>query len=669
MKKPLTSVILFFFLLFVGLFLGDGKQGVIEIFGVATVLVLWGLRFLQKGDIKQIPKSLIFPWCTVAAAALLSTIFSDSIGFSVSWWTRLLSGYLIYRLFYDASSDSVTEVFVKGAMIFVFVASIFGAITYIFPWFHTALPSMNLFSLTYGHNHLADLLVFVAPLLFGHIMTGSAFSRAKQVLFLVYCVVLFFTFARGAWVLVGAYGAYEYMTAKTIRDKQRMLKKTVVFLMIICIGITALLLSKNPIERSRYVLRPQSAVGRLEYWRQAVEGLKERPLVGYGPGTFSLVSTRFQRAAMPSSWFAHSEPLQIGAELGLVGAFIFIWLFWAHIQLFRRDHGYLENSKLGHVLAASAFLTFGYSLFEFTLDYFVVWLLFWATIGLLTGKASDSERVQQRADRSIQISLVIIGVFYLLWTVGNVVAISTRRHDGAFYFAPFDSINALAFLDASIQSPPSDTGLNLVKFFHKKNPVILFALGKLTNNAIEESMYYYEAAMTADPQNVEYISTYIHFLLKNNKYREIGLLLKDQGVSFLFQQSLASLQNVDFTSKTLLPFYTDEVFKNTRSTDTRREYLAKIYYFLGLGLVDTSPETTKYLWIFARDLLPWWGHFSVELAGLYAHHLYDEPQAKNILQTCQIYDSPRKQCADALEKGIPPIGLQAQDIRLIPQKH
>lgn len=661
MKKPLTSVVLFFFLLFVGLFLGDGKQGVIEVFGVATVLVLWGLRFLQKGDIKQISKSLLFPWCAVAAAALLSTIFSSSIGFSVSWWTRLLSGYLIYRLFYDASSDSVTEVFVKGAIIFVFVASIFGAITYLFPWFHTTLPSMNLFSLTYGHNHLADLLVFVAPLLFGFIMTGHAFSWAKQVLFLGYSVVLFFTFARGAWVLVGAYGVYEYITAKTISDKQRMLKKTVVFLMIICVGIVTLLLSKNPIERARYVLRPQSAVGRLEYWRQAVEELKERPLVGYGPGTFSLISTRFQRAARQSSWFAHSEPLQIGAELGLVGVFAFIWLFWAHIQLFRRNRGYLQNSKLSRVLAASALLTFGYSLFEFTLDYFVVWLLFWATIGLLTGKASDSERVQQRVDRSIQISLVIIGVFYLLWTVGNVVAISTRRHDIAFYFAPFDSINALAFLDASIQSPPSDTDLSLVKFFHRKNPVILFALGKLTNNSTEETVRYQEAAVVEDPQNVEYFIDYINILVQQKDYSAVARAVK----------SLAG-NDVDLEDPSMASLFTSEIFRdaNTMATSVRKdEYVAKIYYLLGLAAVDTQPQLTHQFWTAASKREPNWGYFPIQLAALEYRKLHDKKAAQHTLQQCQRIVYTAKWCESFMNNldELPLVGALQKNIIAIPK--
>ena len=427
--------------------MGDGKQGVIEVFGGTVVLVLWGVRFLRGGAIARLPKKLFLSWCGVFLAAFISTIFSDSIGFSISWWVRLLSGYLIYRLLYDASSDEAVEAFIKGSVVFVFAASIFGVITYISPWFRSILPSMNLFSLTYGHNHLADLLVFAAPLLFWTILKDKELSWVKGALFIGYCVVLFVTFARGAWVLVGAYSIYEYITSKEMRDKKRMLKTTAIFLVIIFVGILMLFVSKNPITRERSVLRPQSVVSRLEYWRQAVEGLKERPLFwSWARHLFSRVYS-ISKSPGSASWFAHSEPLQIAAELGLVGIIAFMWLYFVHAQLFRCSRGQIKHSKINCAIRASALLTLGYSLFEFTLDYFVLWLLFWATIGLLTRKISDDEPAEQGADRSIQISLIIVGIFYFLWVMSNLVTITTNRYDIAFYIAPFDSVNALAFLN------------------------------------------------------------------------------------------------------------------------------------------------------------------------------------------------------------------------------
>lgn len=648
MKKPYLSVVLFFFLLFIGLFLGDGKQGVIEVFGGTVVLVLWGVRFLRGGSIAQLPKKLFFSWCGVFLVALISTIFSDSIGFSISWWVRLLSGYLIYRLLYDASSDEAVEVFVKGAMVFVFAASIFGAITYTSAWFRSILPSMNLFSLTYGHNHLADLLVFVAPLLFWIILKDQKLSWVKGTLFIGYCIMLFMTLARGAWVLVGAYSIYEYVMAKEMSDKKRMLKTAAIFLVIIFVGILTLFVSNNPIARERSVLRPQSVVSRLEYWRQAAEGLKERPIFGHGPGTFSLVSTRFQKIQGSASWFAHSEPLQIAAELGLVGVIAFMWLYFVHAQVFGRTRGQIKHFKISRVLITSVLLTLGYSLFEFTLDYFVLWLLFWATVGILTRKLFDGDSTKQYDENSIQISLVIVGIFYFLWVAGNVVTVVLKRHDVAFYVAPFDLVNTLAFLELSRQPPPNKMSLDLIKIFHRKNSATLFALGKLTNSSTKESNYYLENAMLTDPQNIEYLSRYIDTLLKQDNRNEIA--------------------RVVMVDPTLSSFLTKELFFDVGKPPKKDEYFAKLYYFLGLVVLDKNPEQTRSLWSAARDMLPWWGHFHVELAGLYKDYLHDEDGANKILQECQAYDSSREECRRALDNGLAPVGSLVREIRQIPQK-
>ena len=80
-------------------------------------------------------------------------------------------------------------------------------------------------------------------------------------------------------------------------------------------------------QLNAFIFKPSvPSDNRLEYWRQAIEAIKERPLFGSGPRTFYLLSRRLQSAPNSWSWFAHSFPLQTAAETGLVGLSIFLFL-------------------------------------------------------------------------------------------------------------------------------------------------------------------------------------------------------------------------------------------------------------------------------------------------------------------------------------------------------
>lgn len=663
MKKPHLNVVLFFFLMFIGLFLGDGKQGVVEVFGGTVVLVLWGVRWLRGGIIARLPKKLFLSWCGVFLAAFISTIFSDSIGFSISWWVRLLSGYLIYRLFYDASSDEIIEVFIKGSVVFTLAASVFGAITYTSPWFRAILPSMNLFSLTYGHNHLADILVFAAPLLFWMILKDQELSWVKAALFTGYCVMLFITFARGAWVLVGAYSIYEYITAKEMCDKKRMLKTVAIFFVVIAVGILALFVYKNRIAHERLVLRPQSVVSRLEYWRQAVEGLKERPIFGHGPGTFSLVSTRFQKLPGSASWFAHSEPLQIAAEMGFVGVIVFVWLYFVHAQLFRLNRGQIKHSKTSRVLIYSILLTLGYSLFEFTLDYFILWLLFWATVGVLTRKLVDGDSAKQHKENSIQISLVIIGIFYFLWVGSNTVSVITRRHDVAFYIAPFDLVNSLAFFESSRQTPLNKMSLQLVKIFHKKNPAILFALKDLKNNSKEEVVSYCNDSTLLDPKNIAYHQECLVLALKIGDVINVENVLKKLGKEFLPRIAHVLTEEVSLFSDLSVSLSELDI-SNISPRQRPILYIAKLYYMIGTRALGQYPLVTKRSWTIARRTYPDMGLLYHESASLEFYVLNNAAEARRIIDECMGVPRAALHCKQLrLDfSNVPPPGYVSQDI-------
>lgn len=387
LERPNGLVALFFILLFMGLFLGDGKQRAIEVFGSSIVLVLWGYHFLSRGAARQPPKSLLIPWLGVALAAFLSTVFSESIGFSVSWWARFLCGYLLYRLFYDVATSAATiKSFVLWLQWFVVTAVLLSAGSSAFPQFRSMFPSMNLITLHFGHNHLADLLVLIAPFVISFLSLGPHVGRFLGAL-VYFCVVLA-TQARGAWLLVGSYAVAGFFL-KTPQGHKRNIGLLLcsVALLLLCLASVVLFFRETSNPTLMKFLKPQTLLSRTEFWSQSFRAILQRPVLGFGPGTFFLVSTRLQSAPGGFSWFAHSEPLQIGAELGLLGLAAWAWLYTAHTVAFIRSLKQRNpaDSHLVRLLGWSVALTFIYASYEFVLDYFVTWAIFWSAIGLCVG--------------------------------------------------------------------------------------------------------------------------------------------------------------------------------------------------------------------------------------------------------------------------------------------
>ena len=91
-----------------------------------------------------------------------------------------------------------------------------------------------------------------------------------------------------------------------------------------------------------------SNLERINRWTCAIEMFKERPFLGFGPGTYSFEYARFQRPenlTIISTNFgdlgnAHSEYLGTLSEMGLPGMIFFIAfvfaVFYASIQLYHK---------------------------------------------------------------------------------------------------------------------------------------------------------------------------------------------------------------------------------------------------------------------------------------------------------------------------------------------
>jgi len=642
---------LFFFLIFFGLLLGDGKQGLVEVYGAASILVLWVFHVIyNKPEPTPLPKQIHFSWVLLFVATAVSTIASISVGFSFSWIVRLLSGYVVYRLFVDLAPNGGERLFSRCLLIFIGAAGALSLCYYLFPGIRSITPSMNLLSASFGHSHLADLLVFVFPLVLVEVFSSK--SRLRIGLLVMYFVMLLSTMARASWAIVMLYATFVFRFAnKTAFYKKALIAAlSIVVIGVVYIGLARLFSLGEETTREFYT-RPRSLEVRVLYWQQALDGFIDSPLLGNGPGTFSLVSFRHQRYPTSSSWFAHSAPLQIWAEMGVVGIVTFGFLIFSHIRFWYKQRRLLQNSQTHTSLIWGLALVFIYSCFEFVLDYFIVWLLFWAAAGVITGTTINIKSGQP--DKSIKVAVAAIGIFYFFWVAGSSAGIFMKRHDIAFFLAPFDTTQSLIYMSDVVQNK-HPLGERLISIFHRKNPRLLYEISKTKKNEGNIVAYgnYSKEAVFADPQNIELLSHYLAYLtlLEDGRAGDEMLQLLRRALPKHLESQVNALQpyarEIDASIK---HYYTNE------RPRLRERYLSALYV-IGLHHWQSAPQLTLSLWTLAKDTLPDLGAIHVEIARLYQHSMHDDSAAQAVLQKCTAIVSARKQCEDFMNTELLPPG-------------
>src|SRR6185369_322074 len=109
------------------------------------------------------------------------------------------------------------------------------------------------------------------------------------------------------------------------------------------------------------------------------------PFFGTGPGTYYLVSKQFEQAPSQYSWFAHNFVLQQIVEIGIIGTVLFSFLLITIIRpafiaiFFKNNH----NSH-AYYLISGLILIFANSLFDYNMDFIIIWCIFWFSLSLIS---------------------------------------------------------------------------------------------------------------------------------------------------------------------------------------------------------------------------------------------------------------------------------------------
>ncbi|MBT3207936.1 MAG: O-antigen ligase family protein [Bacteroidetes bacterium] len=216
------------------------------------------------------------------------------------------------------------------------------------------------------HTSYGALIVMFIPLLFGFVFNKIYSSRTKFLIWVV--IVIFFTalvfsYTRAAWLsLVGAIGVLTLVIFK-IKFKYILIVAGILIVFLISFSTEIFVeLEQNKQDSSEdieehiksmsNIATDASNLERINRWKCALRMFAEKPILGWGPGTYMFNYAPFQFSYEKTfistnagdMGNAHSEYIGPLAESGIFGSLSFLIIIFATIYTAIKTYKKLENS-------------------------------------------------------------------------------------------------------------------------------------------------------------------------------------------------------------------------------------------------------------------------------------------------------------------------------------
>ncbi|MBD3272244.1 MAG: hypothetical protein GF384_06885 [Elusimicrobia bacterium] len=410
MKKTLIAILPSFRLLAIGL-LAVGLAASIALANIGWVL-LSVLLIMEYGvGIKKFhyqPSPLDMPIAAWIGVFIVTSCLSIAPLHSFQLWNSELLAIVFYVCWYGINSqeaDRALRIFTVATGI----VSLFGLIQYMIgidrnflgvltnipEWAATVLPPALIEELALKQGRIiasrSHPLTFAECALFGFIFSLAFLiitrSIKKKIFWFINSLIILgailFSFSRGPWLGLLA-GAPVLLLVK----KKHVIR--VRYIAIALIGI-ALFMFLNPGLRSRIlsldVSSHESTMTRIGLWKTGFRIMRDYPITGIGPRSLKQVYRLYQSPEIPDKriWSElHNQYIHIGAERGLLGLGIYLWLLATIGCMFFFAWKQNVFSLQGHIAAAGLACFVAFIVVSLTENAFFdseVALLLWFILG------------------------------------------------------------------------------------------------------------------------------------------------------------------------------------------------------------------------------------------------------------------------------------------------
>ena len=405
---------------------------------VIVGLMLWGFNVLKKEEFKIISNPLNIPILSFVIICVFSLIWSNSPFISLKELPLFLAGPLLYFIIINNIYNEGQINRIIGAVIIVgALFGIYGILQYNgidFSFWIGNYGRGKVFGLFGNAGYFAEYLILPLPITISLFLVSK--NKIIKILLLIGILTMTstiaLTFTRTPYLSLVISFIFMLLLFAISREKILFKKNKKIFIVIFIAIVlivslfviptslnekgTVLSTIKERVSLSELVSEFTSG-RRTAIWKYTIPMIKDYPLLGSGIGSFKYNSLRYQakffdqgdnRALYPYGVAdkTHNEYLQLGAELGIIGLIIFIWLIFAYFNyglkiLKREKNRYKQGIIIGLMGSIMVFLID--SIFWFPLHHSFTSFLFWLCLGLLIvmGLKEDEAVYKSKSNKKI----------------------------------------------------------------------------------------------------------------------------------------------------------------------------------------------------------------------------------------------------------------------------
>ncbi|OQA19542.1 MAG: tetratricopeptide repeat protein [Chloroflexi bacterium ADurb.Bin360] len=311
---------------------------------------------LSKGNLRLVRWPLMLPVLVLNGVLIAALVGSLSPRWSfwgsyeraqgiLAWLTLSLFAYLVYEFRIHKNFDEFLLLSLVGSSACVIVYGLLQSAG-LDPWqWKVEEGSTPVFSTLGRSNYLAGYLMLIIPLTFGRLVKAhQQWQKAGLGLLLIgQLLVLVFSRSRGGWLSCGATVVIGLVAWGLLQHNPRWCAIGAIIAGLALATLLALNLldMPEPIRQNPLLARLStlhqtdagSLAARLTIWKASLTLISQRPLLGHGPGTFTLA---FAHVYPPELVYyqgrevmvdhAHNLWLQLGVEGGILGVIVLLIL-------------------------------------------------------------------------------------------------------------------------------------------------------------------------------------------------------------------------------------------------------------------------------------------------------------------------------------------------------
>ncbi|MDY0220363.1 MAG: O-antigen ligase family protein [Desulfobacterium sp.] len=330
------------------------------------------------------PSPMAKPIIAIIALSGVSALYSDHKPLAFEGFCMLLTYVVIYfiTLFSTRTRQqqrTLVYIIVSTALLLAIIGILkrFGLTPspwWIYPDVGLDHASTSVSGAYVNRNHLAGFLEMAIPLLMALFLTRQRSLEAKSgmiVLLLFLVITQAFTLSRGGWI--SAVAAILFMAAVLLAQKNFVHKKLVLTIGTGVIIISVFILASTPVVQRITTLTQEDPTdnisGRIRCWKGVVGLIKDNPMTGTGPNTFTAAYPAYQ---IPGDAilrrFAHNDYLHFISATGIMFVPVMLYslfcFFRAGFDSLKSRSRQTRGFTLGAMAAVFAILVHSFSDFN-----------------------------------------------------------------------------------------------------------------------------------------------------------------------------------------------------------------------------------------------------------------------------------------------------------------